>query len=170
MLLLSTGNLKRSKQSLYNLRSLLGLCVTVDKTIILQILVSCFWNYIAGRIAKLEEAQFARGFLTREDHRRISQIAVKQVHALKIDELNSLSYYQEMKIKFKACYVYKSFYICIMTGYSSSSIRVFCYLPACLLPLQCSCTPKLLLWIQWCIAPEVSGSGGFTGLLSCDSL
>jgi hypothetical protein len=67
---------------------------------------------------------------------------------LKIDELNDLSYYQEMKIKFKTCYVYKSFYICIMTGCGSRSVRVFCYLPPCLLPLQCSCTPKLLHWIQ----------------------
>lgn len=74
----------------------------MDKTvIILNILVSYLWDCIAGRIAKLEEAQFAHGFLTGEDHRRISQVAVKQVHDLKIDELNNLSYYQEMKIKFK---------------------------------------------------------------------
>jgi hypothetical protein len=68
----------------------------VDKTIIRQLLVSCFWYYIAGRFAKLEKAHFAHGFLRGEDHRRISQVAVKQVHALKIDDLNNLSYYQEM--------------------------------------------------------------------------
>ena len=117
MWLLSTGNVTRSKHSSYNLRSLKGLRVTVDKTvIILQILVSCLWDCIAGRIAKLQEAQFAHGFLTGEDHRRISQVAVKQVRDLKIDELNNLSDYQEMKIKCNTWYVYKSFYICIMTG------------------------------------------------------
>jgi hypothetical protein len=150
MWLLSTRNLIRSKRSLYNLRSLLGLHVTVGKTIILQILVSCFWNYIAGRIAKLKEAQFADGFLRGEDHRVISQITVKQVHVLKIDELNNLSYYQEMKIKFETWYVYKSFYICIMTGYSSSSMRVFCYLPAfyslCSAPVHRSCCTEFSVY------------------------
>jgi predicted XRE-type DNA-binding protein len=53
-----------------------------------------------GRIAKSEEPQFARGFLIGEDRRRISQVAVKQVHVLKIDKLDNLSSYQEMKIKF----------------------------------------------------------------------